>query len=81
MQRQLTRDVRAGYRVVGVCVPGLHPVHGDRRGCRPGNIQPPEDPALPVLGDATAVRAAILTTGADTVVVSNTEHLGPGALA
>lgn len=80
MQRQLTRDVRAGYRVVGVCVPGLHPVHGDRRGRRPGDTQPPDDPALPVLGDATAVRAAILASGADTVVVSNTEHLGPDGM-
>jgi exopolysaccharide biosynthesis polyprenyl glycosylphosphotransferase len=61
------QDPRAGYRVVGVCVPGWAGAQGELE---------LQGHAVPVLGDERAVLAAITSTGADMVAVSNTEFLG-----
>lgn len=61
-------DVAAGYRVVGVCVPGTS---------RPqGELLNVDGHAVPVLGDEHAVLQALEFTGADTVAVCNTDSLG-----
>lgn len=62
------RTVSAGYRIVGVCVPGWGRVGGDSLALLHHTV--------PVLGDETAVLAAARATGADTVAVSNTDFLG-----
>jgi exopolysaccharide biosynthesis polyprenyl glycosylphosphotransferase len=61
------RDRKAGYRVIGVCVPGSSHDEGalNVRGHR-----------VPVLGDEQAILTVLQTTGADMVAVSNTESLG-----
>ncbi|MGU3432773.1 sugar transferase [Actinomycetes bacterium M1A6_2h] len=58
----------AGYNVVGVCLPGYE-----------ADVEPSlhvDDDDVPVLGDDSCVLAAIAATGADTVAVTATEHLG-----
>lgn len=58
----------AGYDVVGICHPGLD---AEQDEClRVGDV------AVPVFGDETAVLDAIQRSGADTVAVTATEHLG-----
>ncbi|MEO9220181.1 MAG: sugar transferase, partial [Mycobacteriaceae bacterium] len=68
MAKTFESDVVAGYRVVGVCVPGTS---------RPqGELLNVDGHAVPVLGDEHAVLQALEFTGADTVAVSNTDSLG-----
>lgn len=68
MAKTFESDVAAGYRVVGVCVPGTS---------RPqGELLNVDGHAVPVLGDQHAVLQALEFTGADTVAVSNTDSLG-----
>ena len=61
------QDRSAGYRVVGVCVPGWSHAQGSLK---------LQGHAVPVLGDEHSVLAALASTGADMVAVSNTESLG-----
>lgn len=76
MSTQFERDTRSGFRVVGVCIPGYHPDRGDRRR-RGGEAIDVDGHAIPVLGDEHSVLDALARTGADTVAVTATEHLGP----
>ncbi|WP_089249945.1 sugar transferase [Rhodococcoides kyotonense] len=68
MIRSLERDRRSGYRVVGYCAPNTATapefltVHGR---------------SIPLLGDENTVLDAVRASGADTVAVTATEHLGP----
>lgn len=64
----LARATSHGCRVVGVCVPG---------GSAMTTIDVPGRPALPILGDEHCIESAIAQTGADTVALTATEHLGP----
>lgn len=68
MAKTFERDSAAGYRVVGVCVPGSHLAQGELL-----NV---DGHAVPVLGDESAVLPALEFTGANTVAVSNTDSLG-----
>lgn len=61
------QDSRAGFRVVGVCVPGWAGAKGEL------HIY---GHTVPVLGDENAVLSALRDTGAQMVAVSNTELLG-----
>lgn len=67
MAKQFERSPAAGYSVVGMCLPGYEPerdavfLDGDE---------------IPVLGDEYNVVEAIEASGADTVAVTATEHLG-----
>ncbi|UZJ24945.1 sugar transferase [Rhodococcus antarcticus] len=74
MSTQFERESDAGYRVVGVCIPGFDPLRGDRRG-RSDELDV-DGHVVPVLGDETSVLEALLATGADTVAVTATEALG-----
>jgi exopolysaccharide biosynthesis polyprenyl glycosylphosphotransferase len=76
MSSQFERDSEAGFRVVGVCIPGFH--FGRGRG-RAGELDV-DGHLVPVLGDETSVVQALLATGADTVAVTDTEALGPDAM-
>ncbi|GAC1405449.1 MAG: sugar transferase [Mycobacterium sp.] len=64
----LSREVCYGYSVIGVCLTGR---------ATGGTIEIPGAGTLPVLGDEKDVEQAILETGADTVALTATEHLGP----
>ncbi|HYP45886.1 MAG TPA: sugar transferase [Propionibacteriaceae bacterium] len=68
MARMFERDAAAGYRVVGVCVPGWSEAPGMRVDISGHSV--------PVLGDASDVLDALRKTRADMVAVSNTESLG-----
>jgi exopolysaccharide biosynthesis polyprenyl glycosylphosphotransferase len=68
MAQEFERSQAAGYRVVGVCVPGW--------GTGRGNTLNVDGHAVPVLGDETAVMDALRATDANMVAVSNTEYLG-----
>jgi exopolysaccharide biosynthesis polyprenyl glycosylphosphotransferase len=68
MANTFEQSPSAGYRVVGVCVPGWGKVQGDWLEI--------ENHAVPVLGDETAVPKALQDTSADIVAVSNAEYLG-----
>jgi exopolysaccharide biosynthesis polyprenyl glycosylphosphotransferase len=64
----LARETSHGCRVVGVCVPGGSAMTGiDVTGRTP----------LPIFGDEHCIESAIAETGADTVALTATEHLGP----
>ena len=65
---ELMRDPANGYRVVGVCVPRYDELGGDSIMIHGRDI--------PILGDETQALAALHLTGADTVAVTATEHLG-----
>ncbi|MEO6880527.1 MAG: sugar transferase [Mycobacteriaceae bacterium] len=71
MARTFVRDPAAGFRVVGVCVPGY-----GQGGRRASDRLVPDDTLAPVLGDEHSVMTALTETGADTVVVTATERLG-----
>jgi exopolysaccharide biosynthesis polyprenyl glycosylphosphotransferase len=71
MARTFAKEPASGFRVVGACVPG----HG-RGGRRASDRLVEDDHLVPVLGDESTVAAAIVETGADTVVVTATEQLG-----
>jgi len=64
----LARDPSHGFLVVAVCVPG---------GSSLTAIDVPGCPPLPVFGDERHIESAIAETGADTVALTATEHLGP----
>ena len=63
----LARDPSHGYRVAAVCVPG---------GSSLTAIDVPGHPPVPVLGDEDSIESAVIATGADTVALTATEHLG-----
>lgn len=65
IHKALRRSPRAGYSVVGACLPGG----------KPGDTVPGS--GLPVLGDVDAVSAAMATSGADTVAITSTDELPP----
>jgi exopolysaccharide biosynthesis polyprenyl glycosylphosphotransferase len=67
----LARDPSHGYRVLAVCVPG---------GSSLTAIDVPGCPPLPILGDEDCIESAIAETGADTVALTATEHLGPDGI-
>ncbi|MDM1911380.1 sugar transferase [Mycobacteroides abscessus] len=69
LAENFSRDVALGYRVVGVCVPGyVGP---------PGGVIQVADRPIPILGSEESIITAVLESGADTVAVTATEHLGP----
>ncbi|WP_280759835.1 sugar transferase [Prescottella agglutinans] len=68
MTRNFERDSSSGYRVVGVCVPGY--------GFREDEHLVVDGREIPVLGNEYDVIGALGACGADTVVVTATEHLG-----
>jgi exopolysaccharide biosynthesis polyprenyl glycosylphosphotransferase len=72
MAQEFEKVRAAGYRVVGVCVPGWGTGRGDTL-----NV---DGHPVPVLGDETAVIDALRATGANVVAVSNTEYLGTGGM-
>ena len=72
MAQEFEKVRAAGYRVVGVCVPGWGTGRGDTL-----NV---DGHPVPVLGDETAVIDALAATGANVVAVSNTEYLGTGGM-
>jgi exopolysaccharide biosynthesis polyprenyl glycosylphosphotransferase len=65
---ELMRDPANGYRVVGICVPRYDEMVGDSVSIHGREI--------PILGNETEALAAVHLTGADTVAVTATEHLG-----
>ena len=65
---ELMRDPANGYRVVGMCVTGYDELVGDSI-----TIDGRE---VPNFGDESQALAAIQLSGADTVAVTATEHLG-----
>ncbi|WP_442971335.1 sugar transferase [Rhodococcus sp. EPR-157] len=67
MAKQFERSPGAGYSVVGMCLPGYEP---ERDAIFLDGYE------IPVLGDEYSVVEAIETSGADTVAVTATEHLG-----
>jgi len=67
MAKQFERSPGAGYRVVGMCLPGYEPAR---------DAVTLEGYEIPVLGDEYGVVDAIEASGADTVAVTATEHLG-----
>jgi exopolysaccharide biosynthesis polyprenyl glycosylphosphotransferase len=72
MAQEFERVQGAGYRVAGVCVPGW--------GTGRGNSVSVDGHVVPILGDETAVMAALRATNANTVAVSNTEYLGTSGM-
>lgn len=68
MTRNFESDASSGYRVVGVCVPGS--------GHRQDEFVVVDGREIPVLGNEYSVVDALRECGADTVVVTATEHLG-----
>lgn len=71
MVQSLSRARGYGYSVVGVCLTGQS---------AGGTIEVPGVGTLPVLGDEHGVEAALAATGADTVALTATDHLGPDGL-
>ena len=69
--QSLDRAGDYGYSVVGVCLTG-----------RPagGSIDIAGVGTLPVLGNEHSVEAALAVTGADTVALTTTDHLGPAGV-
>ncbi|MCR2801910.1 sugar transferase [Microbacterium sp. zg-Y818] len=63
--RELLRAPRAGYVVVGVCVPSEP------------NPSVAREIGVPAVGTVDAVEAAIVASGADTVIVTSTDDLPP----
>ena len=63
--RELKRAKGAGYRIVGACIP---------TGRIAGQLT---DTDIPVMGSVNSVERAIEVTGADTVVITSTDELGP----
>lgn len=61
---ELTRRPEAGYRIAGVCIP----VTKD-------NVLP--GTSIPVLGDLTEVQSVLTSSGADTVIITSSDHLPP----
>ncbi len=72
MATAFARDRRAGYRVVGICTPNGS-VDDDR------TVRIAGDP-VSVVGTDHSILESIRVTGADTVAVTATDHLGPGRI-
>ncbi|CCQ13647.1 putative glycosyltransferase [Rhodococcus sp. AW25M09] len=68
MARSFERSPEAGYRVVGMCLPNYEPDQN--------TTVTVEGTEIPVLGDEHCVVEAIEMSGADTVAVTATEHIG-----
>ncbi|WP_371829980.1 sugar transferase [Rhodococcoides trifolii] len=68
LTHSFAKSPTAGYNVVGICLPGYEA--NDSASVTVG------DNSVPVLGDESCVLDAIEVTGADTVAVTATEHLG-----
>nr|NIL80463.1 UDP-glucose:undecaprenyl-phosphate glucose-1-phosphate transferase [Rhodococcus kroppenstedtii] len=68
MARSFARDASAGYAVVGVCLPRTQQVADEQLSV--------DGMSLPILGDENDVLAAIEASGADTVAVTATDHIG-----
>lgn len=68
LAHELIRNPKDGYVVVGVCIAGYGPSRGDT--LTVGGQE------IPILGDETTGPAAVDACGADTVVVTRTEHFG-----
>jgi exopolysaccharide biosynthesis polyprenyl glycosylphosphotransferase len=64
----LARATDHGCGVVAACVPGGSAVTA---------IDVPGCPPVPIFGDELCIESAIAQTGADTVALTATEHLGP----
>ncbi|MFV8165931.1 sugar transferase [Mycobacterium sp. 134] len=64
----LCRSTPAGYKIVGVCIPGFTGEAGQFLATPAG--------ALPVLGDENSVEVALQLTGADALAVTAVERLG-----
>lgn len=67
MAKQFERSPGSGYSVVGMCLPGYEP---ERDAVSLDGFE------IPILGDEYSVVEAIEASGADTVAVTATEHLG-----
>ena len=68
LARELTRNPKNGYRIVGVGIPGY---------CEaPGSTLTVGRFEIPILGDELHAIAAISKYGADTVAITDTEHFG-----
>ena len=65
---ELMRDPRAGYRVVGIGIPGYGPGRGETLTVH-GN-------EVPILGDEVCALDLVKEVGADTVAVTGTDHFG-----
>ncbi|RMI32200.1 sugar transferase [Nocardia stercoris] len=65
-----SRSPEAGYRVVGLCTPGIEV----------GPEVTVDGRAIPVLGDDLDVLTAVRRSDADTVAVTATDNIGPGDL-
>jgi exopolysaccharide biosynthesis polyprenyl glycosylphosphotransferase len=65
---ELMRDARAGYRVVGIGIPGYGPGRGEMVTIHGSEI--------PILGDEICALDQIKDIGADTVAVTGTDHFG-----
>ncbi len=65
---ELMRDPRAGYRVVGIGIPGYGPGRGET-----ATIHGDE---VPILGDEICALDQVRDVGADTVAVTGTDHFG-----
>ena len=68
MAKSFERSPEAGYSVVGICLPNYEP--GNDSSFTVDGVE------IPVLGDEHSVVEAIETSGADTVAVTATEHIG-----
>ena len=68
MAKSFERSPGAGYSVVGICLPNYEP--GNNSSFTIEGIE------IPVLGDEHSVVEAIEASGADTVAVTATEHIG-----
>lgn len=72
LARELIRNPKEGYVVVGVCIPGYGPPRDETLKVQGRDI--------PILGDESSAVSAIGLCGADTVAVTRTEHFGVHAI-
>jgi exopolysaccharide biosynthesis polyprenyl glycosylphosphotransferase len=68
LAREITRNPKNGYRIVGVGIPGY--------GEAPGSTLTVGRIEIPILGDELHAIEAIARYGADTVAITDTEHFG-----
>lgn len=68
LTRELIRNPKDGYVVVGICIAGYGPSRGET--ITVGSHE------IPILGDETSALVALADCGADTVAVTRTEHFG-----
>ena len=71
MTQSMARNAASGYSVVGACITGSY-----------GRdvLDVPTVGLIPVYGNEKAVVHAVASTGADTVALTATEHLGPSGI-